>query len=224
MINRLLNILKRFWLVFAFVLAAVVYFIVSAPPRVRVLSSVPRDRSEDISQTTDVFVNFDREVPESLKPLIKIEVSPEEAIDFIWFPDRVKVVPEEKLDPGTSYTIIVRLREDEIFRFSFTTALFTEEQLAREGALQSQDDLEFGEAFKAFAQQYPFYLSLPIERNEYRIVYDFEESSFRIRLKLVPADAETEKRIIDQALEEIRKLGIKDPIPYYVVKEPTPEP
>jgi len=218
MIKKLLSVLKRFWWVVIIFVAAVVYLVVSVPTRVGVVSSVPRDNSEAISQTTDIFVNFDKEVPASVQKLIAISVSPEEPIEFIWTGDRLKIVPKEKLDPGTLYTLTVSLRGREIFRFSFTTALFTEEQLAREGALQSQDDLEYGEAFKAFAQQYPWYLALPLERNEYRIVYDFEESSFRIRLKLVPTDIETENRIIDQALEEIRKLGIEDPVPYYVVR------
>ena len=218
MINRLLNILKRFWFVFFLVVAIFVYFLVSASPRVRVVSSSPEDKSQNVSQTTDIFVSFDKEVSASLQKQIKIEIRPERPIEFIWLGNRVKVVPKEKLDPGQTYTITVKLADKEIFRFSFSTALFTEEQIAKEGALQSQDDLEYGEAFKKFAEQYPWYLSLPIERNEYRIVYDFEESSFRIRLKLVPTDAETEKKIIDRALEEIRKLGIKDPIPYYVVK------
>jgi hypothetical protein len=218
MIKKLLSILKRFWLVVVLVVAAVVYFVFSAPPRVGVVSSLPQDKSEAVSQTTDIFVNFDKEVPASVQKLIRISISPEESIEFIWTGNKVKIVPKEKLDPGTTYLLVVKLRETELFRFSFTTALFTEEQLAREGALQSQDDFEYGEAFKAFAQQYPWYLALPIERNEYRIVYDFEESSFRIRLKLVPTDAETEKKIVDRALEEIRKLGIKDPIPYSVVR------
>ena len=224
MINRLLPFLKRFWLVFVLILGAMVYFLVSAPPRIEVLSSVPQDKSENVSQTTDIFVNFDKEVSPSLQKQIKVEISPEEQIEFIWTGEKLKIVPKEKLDPGNTYTIRVKLREAEIFRFSFSTALFTEDQLAKEGELQSQDDFEYGEAFKEFAQRYPWYLSLPIERNEYRIVYDFEENSFRIRLKLVPANAETEKKIIDAALEEIRKLGIKDPIAYNVVKETTPEP
>ena len=218
MIKNLLSVLKRVWWVVFLLVAAAVYFVFSVPPRVEVVSSLPQDKSEAVSQTADLFVNFDKEVPASVQKLIAISISPEESIEFIWTGDKVKVVPKEKLDPGTLYTITVSLRRREIFRFSFTTALFTEEQLAREGALQSQDDLEYGEAFKAFAQQYPWYLALPIERNEYRIVYDFEGSSFRIRLKLVPTDIETETRIIDQALEEIRKLGIEDPVPYYVVR------
>ena len=218
MINRLLNILKRFWLVFVLVLALSVYFLFSAPPRVRVVSSVPEDKSQNVSQNPDIFVNFDKEISASIQKQIKVEIRPERPIEFILLGNRVKVVPKEKLGPGQTYTIAVKLADREIFRFSFSTALFTEEQIAKEGALQSQDDLEYGEAFKKFAEEYPWYLSLPIERNEYRIVYDFEENSFRIRLKLIPVDEETEKKVIAQALEEIRKLGIKDPIPYYVVK------
>jgi len=216
--STFLNILKRFWFVFLLVFVVIVYFMVTARPRVGVVSSVPEDGGQEVSQTTDVFVNFDKEVSQATQEQIEIKISPEEEIEFIWLGDRVKVVPKENLDPGTTYTITVSFRGSEIFRFSFMTALFTQEQLAREGALQSQDDFEFGEAFKKFAEQYPFYLSLPIERTEYRIVYDFEENSFRIRLKVTPTDVEAERAIIERALEEIRKLGIKDPIPYYVVR------
>ena len=69
-----------------------------------------------------------------------------------------------------------------------------------------------------FFEKYPWWDKLPIETEEYSIYYILPKESFRIRLKI---SKDSPQELIDdltnKALEEIKKIYEKEPIPYYVV-------
>jgi len=79
-------------------------------------------------------------------------------------------------------------------------------------------DQEFSQAVWKYIQDYPWILDLPIETKEYRVIYDLQKENFRIRLKI---SRNSPQDIIDnltnKALEKIKEIYDKEPIPYYVV-------
>ncbi|MDZ4229156.1 MAG: hypothetical protein U1C50_02785 [Patescibacteria group bacterium] len=79
------------------------------------------------------------------------------------------------------------------------TPLFTQEKAAR----QTQDDLTSAAAIKAVHDQFPWYAKMPIEAPDYRIVYDFDKKSFRIRL--LTKSTETIKQA---ALDQLETIGV----------------
>jgi len=66
-----------------------------------------------------------------------------------------------------------------------------------------QDALKYGQALEKLNQTYPWYSKLPIETNEYRIIYDFDKKSFRIRL-LQPTSPEIKQK----ALDALKNIGV----------------
>ncbi|MCX6817051.1 MAG: hypothetical protein NTZ93_04240 [Candidatus Beckwithbacteria bacterium] len=68
---------------------------------------------------------------------------------------------------------------------------------------QTPDDLKYSQALTELHQQYPWYSQLPIETSEYRIIYDFDKQSFRIRLLTQPS--ETIKQV---AIDKLKAIGV----------------
>lgn len=77
--------------------------------------------------------------------------------------------------------------------------LFTPEKAAQ----QTQDDLNTAKAIKTIHEQYPWYSKIPLETTDYRIIYDFEKDSFRIRLLTKSTTA-----IKDAALADLEAIGV----------------
>jgi|LDZU01.1.fsa_nt_gi hypothetical protein len=68
-------------------------------------------------------------------------------------------------------------------------------------------DYEYAEAMKSLFEKYPWYSKLPIDTNEYTIVWDFEVEKFRIRLKIPESSSqELKDSLIAKAVEDIKTL------------------
>ncbi len=82
------------------------------------------------------------------------------------------------------------------------------------------NDFEFAEYWKNIYKEYPWYEKLPIETDEYRLLWVIQEESFRIRLKISENSPQEQKdKIINQALEDIQDItgeSYKN-FPYYVL-------
>ena len=177
----------------------------------------PKSGTKDISTDTEIDIFFNREIKDNEKAQISVDISPQEDLSFLFSKSQLKIVPKNPLKTATTYSLDIKVNKRKISSFSFETLLFTPEQIAKEGLLQSRDDLAFGEVYKKFLSDFPWYLSLPIEKSTYRIVYDFEKKSFRIRFKIA-LSAKQEETLINQALEELKKIGVPEPISYYTLK------
>jgi hypothetical protein len=74
---------------------------------------------------------------------------------------------------------------------------------ATESAIQTPNDLKYAKAQEDLILQYPWYPKLPIETADFRIIYDFDKDSFRIRL--LTQSSETIKQ---NAINEIKSIGV----------------
>lgn len=86
----------------------------------------------------------------------------------------------------------------------------------------TNEDWEHAQYWKEIYSKYPWYSKLPIEKESYRIIWDLEKESFRIRLKISENSSQEEKNIlIDQAIEDIENITGEpiDKSPYYVLYE-----
>ena len=66
-----------------------------------------------------------------------------------------------------------------------------------------QDSLKYGQAIKELNQKYPWYSQLPIETKDFRIVYDFDKNSFRIRLL-----TQASETIKQAAVDKLKEIGV----------------
>ncbi len=212
---------KLVFLVFISLLliALLVVWLVQKKPALKVEKTNPQDKETEVLVSTNILLIFNRKVEQEEQKFINIEISPKIEYVGLWQDNQFTISPKKPLEKETEYEIKINLEGKDIYTFSFKTAPFTPEQIEKEGKLQSQDDLEFGEAFKKFLEDYPWYIYLPIETVEYRIVYDFEKNSFRIRIKIPVETKEGEEKIVEKALKSLKKIEVPEPISYYVLKE-----
>lgn len=79
---------------------------------------------------------------------------------------------------------------------------------------QPPNDQLYGQAIKDIVNQYPWYPKIPIETQEYRIIFDFDKKSFRIRF-LTPLS----EQIKQAAIKKLVEIGVDlDKFTYYFVE------
>jgi len=98
----------------------------------------------------------------------------------------------------------------------------TEEELTEESDKkqeQSALDMEYTQQVKEFYEAYPMFEFLPIETEDYRVVYSVEKDKYRIRIKKNSNEiTEQEKQIlVNKALKDIKQAGEEGEIKYYVL-------
>jgi len=208
------------YLILALIIASVWLFLRSRQKLTALtfVSSIPKNNSLFVSTKSEVVITFNRNITEEEKNILKVKLNPEEKIKTVYQENKIILSPETEFKTNTKYEIQVILKEKVIYTLVFTTFPLTPQEIEEQGTKQTAADLAFDEKYRDFLTNYPWYQTLPIERNEYRIIYDFERESFRIRIKIATETAEDEEVIVNKALEELRKIGVPDPIPYYTVK------
>jgi hypothetical protein len=79
------------------------------------------------------------------------------------------------------------------------------------------NDLKYGQQLNAITQQYPWYPKLPVETKDYLIVFDFDKQMFRIRIKYSPVTSAEAKTFTQSALNDLKNIGVQEPIKYYIL-------
>jgi hypothetical protein len=64
-------------------------------------------------------------------------------------------------------------------------------------------DLEYSQGLNDLHKNYPWYSKLPVETKDYRIIYDFDKQSFRIRILTQSTD-----QIKQSAISRLKGLGV----------------
>ncbi|MBU0572646.1 Ig-like domain-containing protein [Patescibacteria group bacterium] len=211
---------KKNAIIIVFVILIIVFvFLQIKTQSPKVIATQPEDGSIHVSQETDLSILFDKALNDKNIKKISLEITPKEDFGLVFSEKAMIVSFINNLQPDTLYSIVVKYNSKPIYNFSFETTPFTDEIISKEGALQSIDDSIFGEAFENFIENYPWYVHLPIENSQYRIVYDFERKSFRIRVLVPDLDPEQEEVFIENAIENLKTIGLIEPINYYVIKE-----
>lgn len=82
---------------------------------------------------------------------------------------------------------------------------------------QLPDDEKYSQAITEIHEEYPWYSEMPIEKEKYTIVFDFQKKSFRIRLLLSSPLESLIKSLTIEAINDLREIGVKEPVNYYVI-------
>ncbi|MFC1700261.1 hypothetical protein ACFLZ4_01280 [Patescibacteria group bacterium] len=89
----------------------------------------------------------------------------------------------------------------------------TEEQEAVSdfGPPPLRGDLDFSEGVKTLHKDYPWYSKLPVDTEEYVIVFDLERKEFRIRLKVPETSSQDIKdTTLNKAVSKLREITGQD--------------
>jgi hypothetical protein len=195
----------------------------SQPPPIITITN-PQNGQKYVSDKTSISLIFQKFLSDEEKSQINIITDPTVSLTISW-PSNKKLLatPDNPLSSNTTYTITITYKDEPIHTFSFTTQFFSTEELNSQVRQQAQDDLIFGEAYSEFLQKYPWYRSLPINKDNYIIVYDFDEKAFRIRLKIKPETPTEKNEIVNQALTDLQEIGIDTKVANYEVLESVSE-
>jgi hypothetical protein len=191
-------------------------FSVSKNPKISVINSSPQNNQDGILPSSDIDVTFNRLPSGTEKESISYKITPEMETESTWLTNMLKIIPKNGMEIGTEYLVEIKIDNSLAQTFQFKTVLTAEEQRHEEGVLQANEDYAFGQTYKKFMTEYPWYKKIPIEKPDYRIVYDFEEKSFRIRLLKYFENSQIQT-IIKKAILDLKDIGVEDPIKYYTL-------
>jgi Bacterial Ig-like domain len=201
--------------VFLVLLVVSVFFLraQSQPPVVTKTS--PADQSKDVAVDSVIEIDFNKQLNNKEKSNLIVKISPNTETDNSWNSKTYRLKPKANLFIDTTYTVDVLYNNTLIKSFSFLTALTIPGQTNQ---VITPNDYKTGQVIKNFVTDNPWYTSLPIDNSSYTIVYDFDKSQFRIRIK-VPITSDSQKQdLINQALSDLKNIGVtQTPIPYYVL-------
>ena len=213
---------KVYIIIGVIVFSAILLFLLLSRPEkalpISVLTTTPKNNVVFVYERSEVLIELNREITIEEGNNIKIKIEPEVKTGIVYLSNKIRISPETNFGYGVRYKIKVYSLKKEIYSFEFTTNPFTPEQLEKEGKLQAEGDLAYNEATKNFIEKNPWYTSLPIETNDYRIVYDYDKEMFRIRFLQEQTDEEKIKIIIEDALDKLEKAGAKKPIKYFTIQ------
>lgn len=214
---------KKIIIFAAIIFAIVVLFGLFTPKKekeiqLNVVSTTPKNNAVFVDTKAEITLTLSRIVSVEEGNNLKTQIKPEGKTSIVYQEDKIRISPEEPFRFDTKYEISIIYKDKNIYTLAFTTTPFTQQQIEEEGLKQTAGDIAFTEAYKQFLTKYPWYTRLPIENFEYRIVYDFEKESFRIRLKIPTETEDQEKTLINKALSDLKKIGVKEPVSYYTIK------
>jgi hypothetical protein len=69
--------------------------------------------------------------------------------------------------------------------------------------IETPNDQVYNQAVTSVVEKYPWYPQIPIETKDYRIIYDFEKNSFRIRLL-----TQSTEDLKQSALTKLKNIGV----------------
>ncbi|NIT03682.1 hypothetical protein GTO10_01995 [Candidatus Saccharibacteria bacterium] len=175
-----------------------------------VASTIPQDNEEGVLGILPLEITFQEELDGAVQSDVAVVINPETDSSATWSSaNTLQVTIDQGLESATTYTVAVLYKQKEIYSFSFKTTDKAKEQIEEEARQQAADDFLVAEAEKDFYKTYPWYASIPIETNEYVIVYNFEKEAFRIRLTLgenaLGAEVEAAK---NRALGDLEAIGV----------------
>lgn len=183
-----------------------------------ITDSSPKNNAVFVDENTNINLILNRFLLPEDGSKIKIEITPETKFQSVYTGNSITINPDTALLLGSDYEVKIYYQDISVYTLIFSVNPFTKEQIETEGALQSKADFDFNEEYKKFYEKYPWHQQIPIEKKEYRIIYDFSVEQFRIRLLFKPNSSSDITELIDEAISDIEKLGVKKPVTnYYVI-------
>ena len=184
-----------------------------------IVSTIPNNHAFFVDTKSEINFILNKQISIEEGNNIKTIIEPSSKTNVVYQNNKIIITPTEPLKINTDYKINVIYKDKNIYTLEFKTIPLSEEEIKIEGSKQTEGDLSFTKAYNEFLNDYPWYQSLPIEKEEYRIIYDFNKKSFRIRLKIEINDEIRKEAVIQEALKDLTKIGVINPEKNYYVLE-----
>lgn len=217
MIRRNIKIIFGILILFVFF---VLFFLLRSNPssNIVVINTSPLDGDQNVQEDKQIGIDFNKDIKENEKQKVLVRFDPGIEFDSTWLSNTYKIIPKNVLNNNQKYLVTVMYNNKIIQTFSFTTQVFNQQDIIKYGRLQSQNDRAYGQAVEKLVSQYPFYSKLPIITSNYSINYDFQLNKFQINFIDQKLTTDEQNKFIPEILDSIKKLGVSDPVQYYVNK------
>jgi len=182
------------------------------PERIPSVTGISPVYTVGVPENSDITISFSAILDESTKKNLKFISEPEISANAFWLENNYQYHFQntQPLKNNTNYTITVFYRNTKIFTHSFITNEFSDAQQQEHIREQAQEDINFDEAIKKLQTEYPWYDDIPLETDQFTIIYNYDRKQFRIRLKI---SEDTNQEIIDnltkKALTALIEKNIK---------------
>jgi hypothetical protein len=167
-------------------------------------------RLERVTLNKTLNIRFSEVSEKELQEMV-VQVEPEVPLKITVDYPFLEITPEDTFRSNTEYTLKIVHKNKMLEEFSFRTVKevevdpeLSEEEKTR---LQTGMDYEYGQQVNDFLDEYPMFEFLPIETEEYRIIYSIENNRYRIRLKIPSPTEEDKQRLTSEALQELEEKG-----------------
>jgi hypothetical protein len=191
-------------------------------PGIEVSQTNPLNNAQDVGLDTKIVIIFNKTPDKTTKTKIAYKIDPETNIKSSWNENKLILTPEKELMTNTTYEILITYKNKKIYYLSFKTTLLGFAQSEKEIGQQAEDALAFGDAYKKFIDEYPWYRKLPLENKFAIVVYLFKEKSFRITFLQDIQGEQKQKEIVNDVLDSLKQIGVPEPINYYIVPFESP--
>src|SRR3989344_4933763 len=186
----------------------------------KVISIQPINGAKEVDTNTYINVSFGKAIPESEQEKIFVRLVPGVSTTNTWISSNLlQVAPQTELSAGVAYKVNISFDDKEIYNSSFETVFF-QAPTAEEVQEMTQMAFDTNTAFYKTVETFPFVTKLPIRKDNYTVVYDYDLAKFRIRLKM-PSNApeDTKQEAINDALAEMkaREINIDEFGGYYIL-------
>ena len=184
-----------------------------------VTKTSPRDKQEYVLDNTDLLITFNRNLNEDERNTLEIPSTPEVEFERVWESNSfLRLKPTQKYKISTVYEITLTYKDMIIHTFSFSTNPISTQQLDQQTQQLVEDALMVSEAQINASQKYPWDRYLPIVREKYTIIYNYDRNAFRIRIKVENPSENEKDAIINAALNDLKKIGVDtEKILYYII-------
>ncbi len=183
------------------------------PPVPQITKTNPPNQAKYILDNQPLTFNFNQPLTPKQISNLNFKITPPTKLESIWKNNQTLILtPTQPLQPSTPYQINFYYRDQLIYQYQFTTNPYSTKELLEQGKQQTLDDLAYGKKEASFYRQNPWYQKMPIKTQEYYIVYDFGQKLFRFHFYISPTP-----KLIQQALEKLKKIGVPEPIKYKVI-------
>lgn len=184
-----------------------------------VIKTSPDNDQKYVLDNTDLLITFNRNLNEEERSLLEITSTPEVELERVWESNSfLRLKPLENYKITTVYTIILTYKDIKIHTFSFTINPISTQQLDQQTPQLVEDALIVGEAQIKASQEYPWNRYLPIVREKYTIIFNFDKNAFRIRINVENPNPSERQSIINDALKDLEEIGVDtNKVKYYVI-------
>lgn len=191
------------------------------PDRPPVVTDITPAIEFGVPENSSFTISFGTVLSQDTKNKLSFKVTPPIGAKTYWLENNYQYYFQltELMENNSEHTIQVFYKNSEIFSHTFVTSEFSAEEQREHIREQSEADYEFGQAVDRLRTDLPWYDDIPIDNEQFTVMYDYDREEFRIRLKVPEStDAEIRQNLENKALSAMEAIDI-DPAEwgYYVL-------